>query len=158
MMLTEEQLLKIRLLSDVELYDQAVGFMAQFGRTIPASQINQINGLVNITKVGGYSDVLAFVEHQQGRIWPEKSRYMKAFYTGLAGELRKVRQLADREFRLKNDQQHRGLVREEGVNTLMLLLVREFIQHLAAENGYREGKRWIEKTVSKDNATRNDKG
>ena len=136
MVSTEEQLRKIRLLSDVELYDQAVKFMRGFEqqkrRTIPPTQLN---GMVNITKAGSYRDVLAFVKHQQERAWPERSAFMKPFYLGLAGELRKIEQLAAKTFRSLSSEQGG----KEGFQELLLLIVREFIQHLAAENGYLEG-------------------
>ena len=60
---------------------------------------------------------------------------MKPFYLGLAGELRKIEQLAAKTFRSLSSEQGG----KEGFQELLLLIVREFIQHLAAENGYLEG-------------------
>ncbi len=142
MVLKEEQLRKIRWISDSKLYDQAVTFMREFERqkrrTIPSSQLN---GLLNITRSGTYADVWEFVEHQQERTWPERSAFMKPFYVGLAEELKKVEQLTVKEFRLTGNAQQDAKIRSDGFKELMLLMSREFIQHLAAENGYIEAER-----------------
>ncbi len=150
MALTEEQLRKIRLLSDLELYDQAVTFIQRL-RPIPNSQISNINGLLNITKVGGYEDVLGFLEKKKTRAWPEKSQYMQRFYTNLAQEFEKIKQLTKREFHISTsgvpgatvqEERQGDITEQDEFNFLLLLMIREFIQHLAAENGYRRETQW----------------
>jgi hypothetical protein len=143
---TEEQLRKIRLLSDIKLYEQAVTFI-QRSRSIPNSQISNINGLLNITKVGGYEDVLDFMEKKITRAWPEKSQYMKRFYTNLAQEFEKIKQLTELEFHVSTSkvpektaqekEQKGNITQKSELDIVLLLMIREFIQHLAAENGYR---------------------
>ncbi len=143
---TEEQLRKIRLLSDIKLYEQAVTFIQRF-RPIPNSQISNINGLLNITKVGGYSDVQDFIEKKKTRAWPEKSKYMQKFYIGLAEEFEKIKKLTEREFHVftsevqekttQEKEQEGNKTQKSELDILLLLMIREFIQHLAAENGYR---------------------
>src|SRR6266516_3732682 len=126
---TEEQLRKIHFLSDTKLYDQAVTFIRQF-RPIPNSQISHINGLLNITKVGGYYDVLSFMEKKKTRPWPEKSKYMQKFYIGLAEKIEEIKKLTEQEFYLSisgvqaetpQEEQQGDTSQQDELNILLLL-------------------------------------
>ncbi len=69
--------------------------------------------------------------------WPPSKRDIKTFYTALEGTLSLMqrKRLKD-EFHLVTSEQGRSVseARQE-LDELMALLAREFIQHLAAENG-----------------------
>jgi len=63
-MITEQEQKYIRLLSDTELYPQAVEFMRGVARTLPPTQIN---GLLNVSLFNTYDQLKKFIEHQRTR-------------------------------------------------------------------------------------------
>lgn len=138
-MLSERQLQTIQLLSDTVLYPEAIAFMRKLVRDqhcdpLPASQVA---GLLNIAEAAKYDELRRFIVHQRDRNWPPSKRDIKSFYTALEETLSLVqrKRLRD-EFHLVTNEHGRNVndIRQE-VDELMAEVAREFIQHLAAENG-----------------------
>jgi hypothetical protein len=127
---SEERLRQLWNLSDEVLYPEAVAFLhrlinEQGCSTLPASQVM---GLLNIAKTPVYSELDRFIRHQQERNWPESKKDIKIFYAELEKWLTAFRNKRLREtFHLERGGQE--------ADELMVLLAREFIQHLVAENG-----------------------
>lgn len=76
---------------------------------------------------------------------------MQRFYTNLAQEFEKIKQLTKREFHISTsgvpgatvqEERQGDITEQDEFNFLLLLMIREFIQHLAAENGYRRETQW----------------
>lgn len=130
MKLTREQDIKLRLLSDNELYEDAVAFIRE-NRTV---RNNQMSGLRNISEAAaGFSGVLKFTKHQASRTY--RDRDTKDFYAAL------TRKLEGLQKRLKADQDFLpdGLSKKElnkYAESYGLLIAREFINHLWAENSF----------------------
>src|SRR5450432_3533261 len=138
MALTNEQRKKIYLLSDTVLYPEAVALTRELALDERVRQLpkdSQIMGLLNVSKSATYADVLDFINRQIERNVDE------VFYENLRQELNKMqRKRMQDEFQLMIPQPTK---REEDAQKkeLMLLLAREFIQHIIAETGMlREGK------------------
>lgn len=131
MELTDAQRKKVWLVSDTILYPEAVGFMDELvkqegEKPLPRSQIM---GLLNIIRSATYDDVTQYIKHQIQR------NVHRAFYDKLEQKLTAIqRKRMQEEFQLVIPQPTK---REEDAEKkeLMLLLAREFIQHLIAENG-----------------------
>ncbi len=131
MELTDAQRKKVWLVSDTILYPEAVGFMDELvkqegEKPLPKSQIM---GLLNIIRSATYDDVTRYIKHQIQR------DVHRAFYDKLEQKLAVIqRKRMQEEFQLVIPQPTK---REEDAEKkeLMLLLAREFIQHLIAENG-----------------------
>lgn len=138
-MLSAAQLQKIWLLSDTVLYLEAVSFIRKLVNDQHCDPLpnSQVAGLLSIAEATRYDDLHRFVLHQRDRNWPPSKRDIKTFYTALEEvlSLMQRKRLKD-EFHLMPDMQGRSVneVRQE-LDELMVRLAREFIQHLAAENG-----------------------
>jgi hypothetical protein len=128
-MITEQEQDTIRLLSDTELYDQAMHFMHGMGRPLPAAQIN---GLLNIALNNSYDRLLEFIQHQYGRCTVESE--VRDFYSRLEQQFRAL------EARALTIIKARAQPSREDLQMLKMLLAREFIQHVLAENGYKEAR------------------
>jgi len=139
MNLSNEQYNKIRLLSDTVLYSEAVDFVRRFVQEHSSLPKTQSNGLLNIAQPNNYPELISFVRHQRDRDWPPGKLDIKEFYTALDKELVRLQRRVKEEFLLTSSGLSRKLASEEE-NELMGLLVREFIQHLAAENDLFEAK------------------
>jgi hypothetical protein len=128
-MITEQEQEKIRLLSDTELYPQAVELMRGIAHELPQKQIN---GLLTVSLANTYDQLQGFVDHQRDRkTWPSKERHIPAFYRELGQKLKKI------ELYVPSIMKSRaGLPSRGDVQTLKMLLAREFIQHVLAENAY----------------------
>ncbi len=132
MELAKKQEMKLRLLSDDELYEDAVAFIKENG-TI---KNHQINGLKNIADAAdGFSHILKFTRHQASKTY----RDTKDFYAALTKKLETLQQ------RLKTDQDFvpDNLSRKElskYSESYGLLIAREFINHLWAENTFKSEK------------------
>jgi hypothetical protein len=132
----QKQLQKVWLLSDTVLYREAVAFMRslvseQECNPLPGSQVA---GLLNIAEASSYDQLERFIYHQRDRDWPPSRRDIKTFYTALGEVLETMykRRLKD-EFHLL-DSVGAGEIKREA-EALMVLLARDFIQHVVAENG-----------------------
>ena len=128
-MITEQEQEKIRLLSDIELYPQAVEFMHGIARQLPPTQIN---GLLNVSLANTYDELERFIEHQRTRTtWRREDTHIPDFYKRLAQKLKQLEAYA-----LSIMKSRAGQLSREDMQTLKMLLAREFIQHLLAENAY----------------------
>jgi len=134
---TPEQLQKIYDLSDNVLYPEAVAFIRRLvdeedRSPLPASQVT---GLLNITHAASYSELEHFIRHQRERNWTEAKQDIKIFYS----ELEKLFSTMKNK-RVKDEFQlvRHGLTSREAqqeIDELMIVLARDFIQHLITENG-----------------------
>jgi hypothetical protein len=132
MELTNAQRKKIWLVSDTILYPEAVTFMRELMEHEEVRQLpknSQIMGLLNIIKSAKYDDVIDYINHQIER------HVDRVFYEQLRQVLTTIqRKRMQEEFHFVIPQSTK---REEDAEKkeLMLLLAREFIQHLIAEHG-----------------------
>jgi len=128
-MITEKEQKKIRLLSDTELYPQAVEFMRGIANQLPQKQTN---GLLNVSLANTYDQLQRFVARQRDRrTWPPKERHIPIFYRELGQKLQRIESYVPPIMKSRAEQPSR-----EDVQTLKMLLAREFIQHVLAENAY----------------------
>ncbi len=131
MELTQKQQVKLRQISDTQLYDKAEKFIEKNGVITNA----QIAGLENITNTAArLSDILKFVNHQADK----DNKEIAEFYRRLKTELENIRN----DVKNNRDFVPEGLIRKElsGHKEFFgLLFVREFIRHLSAEHRYRSG-------------------
>lgn len=133
---TAEQLQRLWLISDSVLYPEAVNFIQRlvYDDEINPLPLSQINGLFNISNSASYPDLLHFIKHQRDRNWSESKQDIKIFYTELEKLLTSIRNKRVRdEFQLVQAQGPARVVQQE-MDDIMILLAREFIQHLLAEN------------------------
>src|SRR5579859_1701955 len=80
-MITQKEEAKIQVLSDTELYPQAVEFMRGIARKLPTSQIN---GLLNVSLANTYEQLKIFVDSQYKRsTWKACDRHIPEFYRRL---------------------------------------------------------------------------
>jgi hypothetical protein len=145
MSINEEQMRLIRVLSDTELYKQAIDFLNtevevnhQFEQRPPLPN-TQINGLLNVAQANTYGELIDFIKHQRDRTWQGKNAHIKIFYQDLERVLKEMPEFAKREGLIPEDISIQK-TREE-IQKISGLLACEFIQHLAAENLVRERER-----------------
>lgn len=137
-MISEKEHERIRLLSDAELYQQAVEFMQSIGGILPSTQIN---GLLNVTHANTYQQLEAFIKHQYTRsTWRATERHIPDFYRKLESKLTSFERLIATITKDRPAKPSR-----EEVQTLKMLLAREFIQHVLAENAYKDAQRATQK-------------
>ena len=128
-MITEQEQEKIRLLSDIELYPQAVEFIHGVARQLPQTQIN---GLLNVSLANTYDELERFIERQRTRTtWRREDAHIPDFYKRLSQKLKQLEAYALSIMKSRTGQPSR-----EDMQTLKMLLAREFIQHVLAENVY----------------------
>src|SRR2546421_424438 len=128
-MITEQEQGKIRLLSDTELYPQAVEFMRGVARPLPPTQIN---GLLNVSLANTYDELERFIERQRTRTtWRREDTHIPDFYKRLSQKLKQLEAYA-----LSIMKSRAGQPSRVDMQTLKMLLAREFIQHVLAENAY----------------------
>ena len=128
-MITAKEQERIYLLSDEELYEQAVQFMGSIGRTLPPTQVN---GLLNVALDNTYDQLNQFLTGQYNRkTWPFDAQHVKEFYFKLPQQLKRIEAYIPSITRGRA-----GKLSREDEQTLKTLLAREFIQHLLAENAY----------------------
>ncbi|MCL4298482.1 MAG: hypothetical protein KJ077_22285 [Anaerolineae bacterium] len=129
---TPDQTQKIRLLSDGVLYREALEFIKTQG--IVDGQ-KQMTSLTRYTQ--SWADLTHFVEHQEERDWPGKRAYYKQFYAALRDYLKSVRQRVEAEW-FPPPRELTKTDKQQWLDHFSILVGREFAQHLAAENLYRE--------------------
>lgn len=140
-MITRKEEEKIQILSDTELYPQAIKLMRSIGRSLPPTQIN---GLLNVSLSNTYADITYFVNFQHTRsTWEASKRHIPDFYRKLAQELKT---LEKRALTLLSSREE--VVTEEDQEDIILAFVREFIQHLLAENYYMAATRAFQSAES----------
>lgn len=128
---TPEQQSQIRLLSDGELYRDAVDFVDK-SRIVDNKQMA---GLLEFSRSWG--ELNKFVKHQKGRDWHGRNSHYTDFYTKLSKFLDKLRT------KIKTDSDfvpNRSTNKEtkKYADYFAGLLAREFIQHLVAEMMWKE--------------------
>jgi hypothetical protein len=138
------QLEKVYYLSDMVLYKEAVGLMrSQKDRNgnpqpLPTSQVK---GLWNIANSSTYNLLVEFIVHQKLRDWQPSKRFLATFYAELERVFNQMRnQRLRTEFRLLNERNASQSIGEQA-DEVMILLAREFIQHLVTENLLIEAER-----------------
>src|SRR5438128_617517 len=140
-MLTEQEQAQIRLLSENELYPQAIAFMKGLSKPLPPTQIN---GLLNVSLSCTYKELKDFVDAQHRRsTWPSRDAHIPGFYRGLGPRIAQLERYA-----LTMAANRTERASQEDKEALTMAIVREFIQHLLGENAYREA---LEKGKREDN-------
>lgn len=128
---TPNQVERIRLLSDRKLYQDAISFIEEHG-TVETAQVNSL-----LNYASNFDELTTFAEHQSERQWSGAREHYRSFYRELVGYLQGLRRQVREAYGFVPE----GLVaREEREQTAFFagLLAREFIQHLAAENLWKE--------------------
>jgi len=130
-MISERELERIRLLSDNELYQQAVEFVKSMGRPLPSTQIN---GLLNVSLGNTYAQLELFVKRQgERKTWRSQERHIEEFYrTRFPAKLRQLEAYVPDIIRDRREKASR-----EDTQAIKMELAREFVQHLLAENAYK---------------------
>jgi hypothetical protein len=137
-MISEQEQERIRLLSDNELYPQAVEFIRNMGRPLPPTQIN---GLLNVSLANTYEQLKFFVKRQgERKTWRAAERHVEEFYrTRFPAKLRQLEAYVSTITRSRQEK-----ASHEDEQAIKMELAREFIQHLLAENGYKDAMRVFE--------------
>lgn len=128
---TLEQEVQIRLLSDGELYRDAVSFVHES----LIVENKQMAGLLEFSR--SWDELLKFVRHQKGRAWHRKKAHYADFYTKLEQQLNELRAKVKNEYGFVP----RGLTKKPArtyTEYFSGLLAREFIPHLVAEMRWKE--------------------
>ena len=130
-MLSEQEQLQIRLLSDNELYPQAIELIQGLGRALPQTQIN---GLLNVSLGDTYDHLKRFVKRQQGRsTWAARDRHIPDFYKKFSEKLLRLeKEYVPLVTKLRPEQ-----VSPVDLQAIRMALARELIQHILAENTYK---------------------
>jgi hypothetical protein len=122
--------------SDDTLYPEAIKLLHRLVdemecMPLPASQVS---GLFNIANASSYAELERFLRHQRDRNWPESRKDIKIFYTELDERLTLFRKkwLPERFHLVQSGKSTKEVNLE--IDELMVLVAREFIQHLIAEN------------------------
>ncbi len=135
-MLNEQEQLEIRLISDNDLYQQALEFMNRMGGLLSQTQIN---GLLNVSLANTYDRFEVFVKRQGARkTWPQRERHVEHFYKiTLPAQLAQMAKTCVPAV-LKHRQEAAS---REDVQAIKMALAREFLQHLRADQirGRRSG-------------------
>ena len=149
-MISELEQEQIRLLSDNELYQQAVEFVKNMGLPIPATQIN---GLLNVSLGNTYDQLKLFVTRQGARnTWRAQERHVEEFYrTRFPSKLTQLEAYVPTVTRARQQKASR-----EDEQEIKMELAREFIQHLLAENAYKGAMGGFE--TRRNEAPRRDQG
>ena len=135
MTVTLEQVQKIRLLSDEELYRDAVDLAAKHAYSKISS--SQLNGLWNAVGASDWSEIFRYIDNRLGR--DTTSKELKNFYQHLKNDLNKLKTIVE-ETQLVVKPKEMGRAQRRQVSTEIdryaYLLAKEFIQHLVAECNY----------------------
>lgn len=127
----QDYLEQIRLMSDEQLYREAVNFITE---QHPVDGQTQMASLLSYTQ--SWDDLIGFVRHQSQRDWIGRKTYYKQFYIALESYLKQLSQQV--ETRFPPDPNASKQAKRAWVDRYTLLVAREFVQHLAAENLYQE--------------------
>ncbi len=132
---TADQLQKLRLLSDGELYQMACEFIKQH-QTILNSQVVSL-----VTHTQDWDDLMddrtGFVKHQADRDWTGTKSYYKDFFNALKNDLKNLRQRTENEWFPPGPEYDTSKKRRKWTDYFAILVAREFLQHLEAENMYK---------------------
>lgn len=95
--LTPEQSVRIRLLSDGPMYEDAVDLAAEQQAIIAYRQFgHQVNGLQQHAR--SFKELREFVKHQRTRDWEGKSQSFEGFYTAVDAYLNDVCNAVQEEY------------------------------------------------------------
>jgi hypothetical protein len=133
MPLTNKQMQKIWLISDTVLYRDAVTFLHRLVSEMDCDPLppTQVNGLLYMADGANYAELFRFVVHQRDRNWTGLKADIKTFYTELERVLSDMRKKRlSEEFLLAT-----ATTSNQEKDEIMIVLAREFIQHMVAENG-----------------------
>ena len=142
-MLDAQGMQRLLTISDTVLYPEAVALLRRLLKEQQCDPLPnaQINGLLHIAGTSSFAQIDQFVKHQRDRNWPERQQYIPIFYKELERYLVNMRtQRLTKEFRLLSPELSIAEERRQA-EEVMALLVREFVQHLAAENMLQESLR-----------------
>jgi len=131
---TPEQLQKLRLLSDGELYRMACKFIAD-NHSIDSKK--QAVSLVAHTQT--WDDIDGFVNKQASRDWESQTKYAgyKQFFQNLKSSLNVFRKRVEEEWFPPGAEYNTKDKRKAWINHFSIVVAREFLQHLEAENMYK---------------------
>lgn len=129
--LSPEQRKNIRLLSDGEMYRDAISLANEQEEIIAYRQFgHQLSGLGEYAR--SFSELDEFVTHQVERDWEGKSQSFQGFYAALKGYLSDLRDDVQDKYGFVPDGLTKRETREQ-IDFFAGLLAREFVQHLVAE-------------------------
>ena len=135
MTMTTEQLQKICLLSDSELYEDAVEFVKPHRETKVSE--TQLSGLQNAIGAGDYNEIFRYIKNRLER--STTSAQLKNFYEELRDYLQRLPSKVE-EARLvvipEDMTRAQSKQVKEEINFYAYLLATEYIQHLVAEYDY----------------------
>ena len=136
MAMTTEQGQKIRLLSDGELYKNAVDFVKTHYSPKKVSKA-QLNGLQNAVGAGEWHEIFSYINNRLDRnTTPED---LKSFYGALKDSLNSLHsKVQEVQFVVKPEKTTRAEERQvkKKIDRYAYLLAKEYIQHLIAEYNY----------------------
>ncbi len=135
MTVTIEQAQKIRLLSDVELYDKSIEIVAAHLTTKVSK--TQLSGLQNAVGAGDWSEIFRYIDNRLNR--NTTSGELKKFYQDLKNYLNELpKRVEETQLVVKPEEMGRAQRRQvnEEIGRYAHLLAKEFIQHLVAEYNY----------------------
>ena len=136
MVVTTEQVRKICLLSDVELYENAVDFVETY-YSHRVSKV-QLSGLQNAVGAGDWNEIFRYIDNRLERSTTTED--LKNFYQALKNYLNGLpSKVQEAQFVVKSEKTTRAQVREmnKEINQYAYLLAKEYIQHLIAEYNYK---------------------
>ena len=135
MIVTIEQAQKIRLLSDGDLYDEAVDFVKT--RCGSKVSITQLRGLENTVRSDDWVEIFRYIDNRLGR--DTTSDKLGEFYESLKNYLNELlAKVEETQLVVKPEKMGRAQRRQmnEEIRWYAYLLAKEFIQHLVAEYNY----------------------
>jgi hypothetical protein len=140
--ISKQEQVQIRLLSENELYTQAIALIKGLSKSLPPSQIN---GLLNVSLSCTYQELQDFVTAQNRRsTWSSRDAHIPGFYGALAPRIKQLERYADTIAAKRTEQ-----ASQADKDALTMALVREYIQHLLGANAYKEA---LEKTKREEGA------
>lgn len=136
MAVTTEQAQKICLLSDGELYENAVNFVETYYSPKKVSKA-QLSGLQNALGASDLHEIFRYIDNRLARnTTPED---LKSFYGALKDSLNSLRsKVQEAQFVVKPEKATRAQERQvnKEIDRYTYLLAKEYIQHLIAEYNY----------------------
>lgn len=135
MKVTVEQAQKIHLLSDGELYHDAVNFAKEHVNSKVSE--TQLRGLQNAVGAGDSAEIFRYIDNRLGR--DTTSEGLKKFYDELKNYLKGLpEQVEETQLVVRPEKMGRAQRRQvnEEINGYAYFLAKEFIQHLVAEYNY----------------------
>lgn len=136
MAVTTEQVHKICLLSDGELYENAVNFVEIYYS--PKVLKAQLSGLQNAVGAGDWNEMFRYIDNRLDRSTTAED--LKNFYQALKDSLNSLRsKVEEAQFVVKPEKTTRAEERQvnKEIDRYAYLLAKEYIQHIVAEYNYR---------------------